>query len=382
MMVRFRNVLQKMQPLWFGVGARYVIYFYIRSTLMMMFILLMIAITIDLATHLPSIRARAEETGTAYPVYLAPYLLYRATDIVTHLWGIACFFGVFLAEIFRSRRLEKPLFSLAGVSPFNALAPVLVFGLLAGVAQMSLENWARPAAVFAQVDLGFGAYGRRFKAGLKDSPSWFLRETEALRARVSIGENPELWAIELFQGIDQERLTSIILAERAVPTDTPEVWQFINVVKWDAIPGQKDYAPSAIDRLDIDIGLIATQVRYHGIQGFYLPWPALREIAQMKDAPTIDGANVAIWRRWTAIFLPGAFALLAASLAHIGCPGREQRIVPLVAFALIGYLMIVSVKVFWSLGEKGFLSAPATVFIAMGTAVVISLLLQIRSSFR
>ncbi len=360
-----------------GISTRYTLALYLRSTLLIMLILLVTAIAIDLAQTMRGITGRAKATGSSQLSVLAPYLAYRSVDIITRLLPQACFFGVFLAEIIRARRLERVILAISGVSPWRALAPVLLFSTLTGAIQALNENWARPEAVFAQINLGVGAYARWFKPGLKDRPNWFLLGSDALRAKLKIGGNPEMRDIELFRGLDQPRLSSVVMAQRAVPTDKPGIWHLSNAVIWRAQPDKSAYIPRHYRVVDTPIALSPVQVSYSGIAGYYLPSKVLAKIAAVPAVPTSNDADVAIWRRWTAALLPGIFAFLGAGLAQIGYPGRSQNIGRLVGLAVFGYLSIVSVKVFWALGEHGVITAPVAVLSPLLFALAIGLLAQL-----
>jgi hypothetical protein len=78
--------------------------------------------------------------------------------------------------------------------------------------------------------------------------------------------------------------------------------------------------------------------------------------------------------------LPGAFALLGASLAQMGYSGRVQNIRVLAGLAFFGYISIVSVKVFWALGELGVFPPSAAVLSSLLLALSGSIFIQYRRS--
>ena len=336
-----------------GVSDRDALWLYIGFTLLVMLILLVTALAIDLVYAMPNVVSKARETSVSTPVILAPYMLYRTVDIVSRLLVQACFFGIFLAEIIRIRRLECIVLALSGMSPIRALAPILAFGVLAGGFQFTCEAWARPAAVFAQIDLGVGRYAHRFQPMLRPQSDWFLQPDTAIRARVKTGEAPELHNISKFSGLSRHKLTQVILAQKAVPTNKPDIWLFSNVVIWTPQADQNTWVQKALPDLEVRLKLRPEQLRYFGMNGYYLKWPDLRKVAALPDTPGYADAQVSLWLRWTAVLLPGVVALMAASLAQTGFQGRRQNTSLLVALAIFGYLIVVSFKVFWVLGELG-----------------------------
>jgi lipopolysaccharide export LptBFGC system permease protein LptF len=362
----------------FGIVTRNTLYLYLRSTMLMILILLVVALAIDLAANFSEISSRASESGATQSAFFAPYLFYRSVDIITQLLPQACFFGIFLAEIVRSQRFETSILYFAGISPTHSLIAVLWFSSLVGAVQTLNEGWARPVAVFAQIELGVGAYGIRFEPGIRNTPDWFLRDSNALRAFVRRGEPTELLDIEFFEGIDQGQITSVTLAKRAVPTNRPGIWQLNDVIVWKPENKGEIYAPSFFVRLDLDLGIDATRIRYWGIAGHYLRWKDLKKIAAIPATLRTAHSDVAIWRRWSAFLLPGVFAFLGASLAPLGFQGRRANIPVLVALAIFGYLSIVSVKVFWALGELGLLSPAFMVLSPLVFTALVAWLAQLK----
>jgi lipopolysaccharide export LptBFGC system permease protein LptF len=361
-----------------GLAMRSALSLYLRNTLLAMLLLLITALAIDLAKHLPSVQEKAASSNSA--MLLPYYILYRATDIITRMLPTACFLALFLSEILRRRRLESVILSASGFSPAQTTAAIFFFGLIVGSCQYLLEAHLRPAAVFAQVELGVGSYAKRFRSGLLNRPEWFITNGNALSGRVFRATNPELREVKIFQGINQDRLSGIILAERAVPTDKPNIWRLHSAVSWQGAENQGNYKPLENDLLDVKIDLVADQLTYMDVPGFYIPGAALKNIAAMHNAPTANDANVALWRRWTAILLPGAFALLGASLAQMGYSGRVQNIRVLAGLAFFGYISIVSVKVFWALGELGVFPPSAAVLSSLLLALSGSIFIQYRRS--
>lgn len=356
-----------------AIAFRRTVRLYLLGIAVVMLLLLLIAWSIDLAEKYAEVRDAATQRGVPLMSVLVPYLLYRAADIVTRLLPIACFVGVFVAEIMRRRRLETIIFWSAGFSPLQGLASVLAVAAILGVIQFSLERTLRPAAVFAQVDLGVGTYADRFRRGIDDDEHWFLSGKDAIRANVWISDNPELRRVEVYRGFSADRLSQVIVADSAQPGDRPNVWRLYNAIVWDR--QGESYTPTSKPVLDIDFTLAPEQLTYLGVAGFYLPNDALLKIAEFRNAPNIGAIDLAIWRRWMAFLLPGAFILLGATLGQAVWSGRVLLPSRSLAFGMGGYASIVSVKVFWALGEIGsipaFLAASLTIVLAITASAII-----------
>ena len=233
---------------------------------------------------------------------------------------------------------------------------MLGVALVTGTVQASMEGWLRPAAVFTQVELGVGKYAQRFARGLTEDYRWFVSNGDALRGRVLVGENPEIQDVLVFRGIKKAALDQVVMAETARPGATPETWELTNARIWEPSPGGR-LVPRFEETATIAFPLRGAHLEYLDVGGFYIPQEALDEIASVESTPMIADVKTAQVRRFAAFFLPGIFALLGANLAQAGAKGRVLSPLRLVGFAVVGYVSVVSVKVFWTLGEFGELSA-------------------------
>ena len=150
-----------MHRLWvafFGLAARRAAMDYLRFTLLIQFVLLAVGWTIDLAEEFPALRLDADQKDVPLIQIMVPYLAYRAADILVRLMPVACFFGVFLAEITRRIRLDTIILFAAGISPFRMLGPLITYGIVVGGVLYALESYGRPAAIKAQIEMGQGSY--------------------------------------------------------------------------------------------------------------------------------------------------------------------------------------------------------------------------------
>ncbi len=159
----------------------------------------------------------------------------------------------------------------------------------------------------------------------------------------------------IFDGIDQEALTShsLRIPRRACADATG-----LDVVRRRTMQGPPGapMVPERLDRVDVTFPLLPVHVEYHQVLGFYLPNAALREVANFREVARWADAETAVARRYLAIFLPGVFAFLGASLSQAGRSGRLISWWRLLSLGAFGYVTLVSVKSFWALGEAGVLA--------------------------
>ena len=337
----------------------------------MMFTLLVIALAIDLAKWLETLRARAEATDTALLNVLLPYVGYRSTDIITRLLTMACLGGGFVVTLLRHQRLDDVVLAAAGAGPGLRLTALLITGALLGVVQMSGENWLRPAAVAAQVEANLGDYGHRYNAH-DMGPQWVVADTRAFQATLSRGPEPALTNVLIFDGMDRPDLTAVHHAQSAKPTDDGQRWQLKGVTTWDT-----DQGPPTLDGMrEVRLPVAAENVRWFGVDGYYLPNAAARRIAA-SDTDAAPDAATALAVRKTALFLPGIFAFLGLSLASVGVHGRRLAPFKLLALATVGYLLVVSVKVFWALGIHAVLPPMLAATIPAACALALAIALQL-----
>ncbi|WP_349358143.1 LptF/LptG family permease [Stappia sp.] len=384
-----------------GIAGRRALGLYVRVTALVMTMFLIIAWAIDLAEQLDGILARAEALERSPAGLLAIYLVYRMADIVTRLFPVACFIGLFASELYRLFNRETTILGAAGWSPRQTLLVVGVFALMAGAFQFTLERWLRPAAVFAQADLQLGGYGARFVEGRVSGKRWFVVDGNAIRAHVVRSATPHLTDLEVYRGVVAGDLRDVLVAERAEPTGRPGFWRFRNVHLWASLPGEDGrggegagageaagagfaqrslYMISRYDTLEVRLDLLPETLSYYDVPAFYLPQAPLEALAQESNPLKTPDVDAALWRRWAAFILPGAYALLGASLAPIAGSGRMVAPGRIVVLAMVGYFALVATKVSWAMGEigalSGFTSSWMGVWLALAGVVVAQAILS------
>ncbi len=363
----------------FGRAARRAVLDYIKLVALIMLILLAIAWTIDLARNFNAIRAGAARDGEALLGVLLPYLGYRTADMVVRMFPMAVFFGVYIAELLRRFRLESVILISAGASPRRMIGAVLVFAVLGGALQQWLEQTGRPRAVEAQVALGYGSYAGRFRAHWTNHHVWFLAGDTTIRAQIYRGSPPEMRDVLVFTGVQQPQLEKVYAAGRAEPAGLQGDWRLLDVKAWNA--ADQTGEPEILDNILLPLNILPEQVAYSSIPGFYLPDAIVHRLKLVtSDIGARAGAEIAIWKRYTAWALPGTFAILAALLAQFGFSGRQPRIPRMIAMAAFGYIAVVSVKVFWEIGEMAAIPAWFAVNASIISVLLISAYLLRRLS--
>ncbi len=337
-----------------GIAARHIALTHLKAVAFAMFVLWTVAIAIDLGKYLDELRAKAADEALALMPLMAEYLLYRTSDIVGRLLPMAGLVGGFIAELLRHQRLEPVILGAAGARPGLFMAAIFGAGLVVGSVQLALEAWWRPAAVLSQIDLGVGAYAARFHHG-DHGRRWFVDGDRAIEARVIRGPAPDLRDIRVFEGVGTGGLRRILSAEQARPTGEAQIWELRKAVIWEQGTGGV-MRPQTHDSLTIRLPLSPAHLRYHGIYGYYLATGDLLEIVSVRGADRWPEAQTSLMRRVTALFLPGLFMFLGASLAQAGRNGRLFAWWRLLALGTLGYVTVVSVKSFWTLGDYGALS--------------------------
>lgn len=349
----------------FGVAARRAFVDYASTIGAVLFILLMIAWTIDLAGQLNELQRVAKDRNTGFAAIAAPYLGYRTVDIVTRLLPMACFFGAFIAEIRRRVAFETVILSAAGASTLRLMMGALWLGLILGAVQTALEAKWRPAAIWAQVEFGVGGYARRFGDGWLPGPRWIVTDGRALRGDVQRGSEPEMRNVLLFSGTGGEELDQVLSANRMAPAETRFDWQLTGVTAW----ASGDAQGTLVDDQTIRLDIVPETLRYFGVLEFNLPTHALHALRSQPNSVPTPGADTALWRRRTAGALPLALILLGSVLARAGFDGRRAVLPRLIALAALGYVLVVSIKVFWKVGEHGSLAAPLAATAGVGLAL-------------
>ncbi len=355
-----------LRPVFLAIVTRRALSDYLAGVGLAMFILLLVAYTIDLASEFADIRQAASKADASLASVLAPYLLQRGADIVARMLPVAVFFGTFLAEIFRRQRLESVILATAGASPLRSYAAVLWLALILGAAMWVLESRVRPALVWAQVESGLGNYADRFRKGWQRD-RWYVIGDVALRGDVWRAEAPYLRDVLIFRGLRSDGLTEILGARRMEPGPAPYQWDLTGVTRYDVAAGS---APQPAPDMTLDLDLIPDQLAYRGFLDLFLPNDTLEALVQMRVPPdNASAVHTERWRRWTIWLLPGVIAFLAVGMANMGFEGRRILIPRLIGLAVIGYWYVTAIKVVGKMGALDLLAPWLSIMAPLAAAL-------------
>jgi hypothetical protein len=334
-------------------------------------IVLLLALTIDFAEHAAAVLSAGEAAG--HPGPILRYALYRSADILLRQMPIIAIATGFLAEALRVRRGEAVILAAAGATRMPAVAAILILALALGALQTVLESRLRPAAVWAQVDLGLGDYATRF-GPRRTGFVWIDLPAGALRAQALIDRDAPALENALFLPAPGAASGAVIVeAARLNPLDlaSPDIAVGTLTGDWSATEatfylGRDETQAERRDQVTLALGLDPLRVAYLGVPSFYLTQPVLERL-RLGPLPSAD-IETAVARRVWSWALPGAFLLLGLALAARVIPSRGLRPVPLLAGLFAAYLSTVALRVFWALSEMG--SLPAAVAVATPLAGV------------
>ncbi len=357
----------------FGWHTRYLLRAHLRHTLIVVLALLAIALSIDLSPRMTKVlAANPEAQGFGAVVHVAWYASLRSIDILTRLLPIGCFLGVAWSEIAHTWSRERIVVWNSGRSPVQCLVPVLLFGLLAGTVQVSLDCYLRPAAVAAQVAAGIGDYAERLDR-LSQSVSWVAADNDLVSGRIEYGPPPILREVTIYRFTPEGRLRRVVAAQSAVPGNEIGRWRLREVRGWDLIasgrPSAAQAGPQRQEPTDESNGaLVAEQevqlsvdplwLSYMGIRAKLLPQDVLLALAR----PNSQMYPVVQYRTWKHIrisqaALPAAMALLGTVLS-IFFLAYGTRVEVLLGIVLAGYLAHLLLKVTVLLGEHDYIPSP------------------------
>ncbi|NLH80560.1 MAG: LptF/LptG family permease [Phyllobacteriaceae bacterium] len=317
-------------------------------------ILLLVAVSIDLARYFDQVTAAAGAVGTVgRMLLLAHYLGLRIVDMVTRLLPIAVFVGVLLFELWSVLTRRRAIHWVAGRHPLRVLFPTLAVGLMFGALQYPLDVAWRPAAVLRQASERLGAYGERYDRERIRKDVWFVADDRVVHADVRYGPPAELIDVDLFLLDGDGRIREAIRAARARPTELAQVWRFERSTRWSRDPERPAamrVETGAIERL-VRIPLHPLAVTYLGLPAKYVPDDDLRTMVASGSGMLI-GAEHRVWlevRRADAL-LPPAMALVAAMVSLFAGAGRPSLAV-MIGCVSAGYAVHVATRVFVAAGE-------------------------------
>lgn len=365
--------------LWPGILTREDFHGLAAFTLMVQVVLLLVAVSIDLAKYYDQVMSLAPAGGLFTKAgHLAWYLGLRMVDMVTRMLPISVFVGVFAFEIWSILTRRRAIHWAAGRHPVRVLVPVVGLGVLFGFVQYGLETDWRPLAVMTQSAAKLGSYGERFERHTRENAVWFMSGDRIIHANIRVGPPTELLQVDLYRLDDEGRVREVERAARAEPSELADLWRFYDVVKWTRDPGDPNTLRIVGQPYQdlVPISLHPLAVAYMGIPAKYIPNHDLEAIAASKTVMLV-GSDHAVWlevRRANAV-MPLAMALLAASMSLFAGAHRPGFAV-LLACGLSGYAAYVITRVSVALGELQSLSPMVSAWTPVVVILVAAALAQ------
>lgn len=335
-------------------------------------ILLLIAISIDLARYFDQVMSMAGAETPARVMILARYLGLRIIDMVTRLLPIAVFVGILSFEIWSILTRRRAIQWISGRNPLRVLGPTLGVGVMFGALQWGLETEWRPQAVLTQAAERLGGYGERYERSRPRKDVWIFAGERLIHSQVRFGPPSELIDVDLYRLDDKGRVREVVRSARAEPTPAAGLWRFHAPTRWvrdPERPAEMRVTPSSIEAL-VPVPLDPLVVTYLGLPAKYIPDDDLQTIVASHTSTLVTADHrVGIEVRRANTLLPLAMALLATSVSFFA-GARRPGVGVLILCSLAGYALHVAARVFVAAGELEGLSpvvaawAPVTVALA------------------
>jgi lipopolysaccharide export system permease protein len=356
-----------MFPTPFGLHTKHMFAAYLRDTTLMMSALLVIALSMDLAQYLVGVLTAVRgDSALGSMLYLGWYITLRSTDIVTEFLPLACFFGVFVAEIRHTLSHERLIMLITGRAPFQCLAPLALFAVMIGLIELILIVYLRPAAVMQQTAAHLGHYGDIFDRGPTAGPKWIVAGDTLIRADIEFVSSPQLRKVQIFRMSNEHQLREVIVAASATAVDDGKNWILYDGWRWSLEPGltasgspqtplpdrgAADETRFSSDKIMLDVTPL--RLRYFGIEPKYLPDGVFRKLANLALHPNSAFATWAQAR--LAIPVAAAAMVLMAGTLSLLLLTSEIRFWTIFIVTLAGFVTHLLTRLLLVLGDHGWI---------------------------
>ena len=353
----------------FGRHTRYMLVGYLRHTLMVTAILLAIALTIDLW---PQFHIIAVDNGYGVPGAIWSVLRYaglRTPGLIAPFFPFATFLGVLWTEVVLTQSGERMLVWNSGRSPVQCLAPVVLLGLILGAGEFVLDAYLGPASMSLQAQERLGLDGQRLDRTRTSDPSWIALPDGLLRTEVEYGPPSVLHNLTFFRRDADGQLTEVVMAAVAHREPGTSLWVLKDGRSWTAkntpTPGGgpsivlgstsgEKMVPFDLRTLPLDLDPLWLSV--FGMESQYLPLSVLRPLTRSdRDPESLRIYQTRLQVVYGEAVLPGAMALLAASLAML-LLAYTTPVPALIGIIFAGYLAHFGIKAFLLMGQIGYVS--------------------------
>jgi lipopolysaccharide export system permease protein len=361
--------VSSMFPAPFGWHAKHMLAAYLRDTFLVMSIVLVVALSMDLAQYLGSVLAAAgDNSAFGSALFLGWYLAIRSIDRVAEFLPFAIFFGVYWAEIRQTISGERLIVLITGRAPLQCLAPLVWFSLLMGSLELALVVYLRPVAVMRQTTAHVGMYGERFNREPTSEKKWIATGNGLIQANIDYS-SPALRDVQFFRMDSEHRVHEIIDASSATPINGDGIWLFhdgrqrtIRPIPSALSNASQLRSPPGLAETSNEVGFTSKAValeidplwlRYFGIPPKFLPIEIFYALADVKFYPDNE------YRTWAhgRISIPiaaGGMALLAGSLCLM-LLANEIWLPAIFGIGLTGFAAHVLTTLFLAMGDHGWL---------------------------
>ena len=357
-----------MFPTPFGLHTKHMFAAYLRDSTLTMSALLVIALSMDLAQYLIGVlTADRGDSALGSMLYLGWYISLRSTDIVTEFLPLACFFGVFVAEVRHTLSHERMIMLITGRAPFQCLSPLALFAVMIGLIELMLIIYLRPAAVMQQTTAHLGHYGEIFDRGPTAGRKWIATGNTLIRAEIEFVSSPQLREVQIFRMGNEHQLREVIVAASAAAVDDGENWILRDGWRWSLEPGVA--ASGSLQTELPDRGGAASEARFSsekivldvnplwlrnfGIEPKYLPDEVFRKLAGLDLHPSSAYATWAQAR--FAIPVAAAAMVLMAGALSLLLLTSEIRFRAIFIGTLAGFVAHLLIRLLLVLGDHGWI---------------------------
>ena len=221
-------------PAPFGWHTRQMIVSYSRYTFLATCAVLVLALSIDLTLFLAKVVATVSAWPEFLPLSLAWYVVLRATDFLAELLPLACFIGVFCAEIAHTISQERLLVLAEWQKAATVPRPRSDFWSHCRRHRSHAQYLPAPARRHDDGRRGSRLLWRAvWRASSATTPQWIATGRNLVQAFVEPGPPPTLRDVRIYRLDDAFALESIYRAKLAQPLDD-HTWTLIDGYRWDS----------------------------------------------------------------------------------------------------------------------------------------------------
>jgi len=353
-----------------GQHTRYMLKAYLRHVFMVTSVLLAIALTIDLWPQFHII-ANGQGHGALNAIWnVLRFSALRTPNLVAPFLPFATFLGVVWTEVVHTQSGERMLVWNSGRSPLQCLTPVVFLATILGAGEFIMDSYLGPAAMTVQMHERLGLDGKRLDRTRRGDDHWIALSGGLLRTEIEYGPPPVLHNLTLYKRSAGGQLTELDVAAVAYQLPGKNLWLMRNGRFWtpEGSPASNDMTYSTVapgDAADdtmvpfaeraVSLELDPLWLSVFGMEPQYLPMHELRPLARSDRGPQSKGLyRTRLQVLYGEIVLPGAMALLAASLSMLFL-SYSTPVKALIGIVFVGYLAHFGTKACLLMGQNGYM---------------------------